>query len=179
MKAKLHNTKLDRPFHIDSPSVVSRKLLTEIRPILDELRSINSNKEAGAYFMDHPEILNYMDAKGRLNPRKIKEIADEFNLDIAGQMTEIENILRAELMASFPGLTKAMGSYNISVDPYNDRTWELAIELIRKTAICSQAVDRELLDEEADAKSEFWDSQDVQQIKAYVDSFREYLSTGI
>lgn len=174
---KLHNTELDRPFYVSQPEFVSRKLLMEVKPVLDQLSTISRNRALEKYFMENPAILEYVSMSGVINAKKIKEVGEEMGLDIKDKKAyaEAETQVRADMIGSYPGIVTSMKSYDVEIDPNDERAWGLCIELIRKTGVCKQNVDKELLEKHEDPSDDFWNSQSVEEVGKYAQFFRKYM----
>lgn len=174
---KLHNTELDRPFYVSQPEFISRKLLMEIKPTLDAIAQISRNIALEKYFMDNPAILEYMTMSGQINAKKVKEVATEMGLDFSNKKAyeEAENQVRTDMMSSFPGIVQSMKSYEVEININDEKAWGLCIELIRKTGVCKQNVDKELLDKNEDPNNDFWNSQSIEEVGKYAQFFRKYM----
>lgn len=174
---KLHNPELDRPFFVSQPEFISRKLLQDIKPILDGLATVGRNRALEKYFMDNPQILEYISTTGVINAKKVKETAEEMGLDAKDKKAyaEAENQVRNDMIASFPGIVTSLKSYDIEIDINDQKAWELCVELIRKTGVCKQNVDKELLEKWDDPNSDFWNSQSIEEVGKYGQFFRKYM----
>lgn len=176
-QVKLHNTELDRPFYVSQPEFISRKLLMEIKPLLDEIAQISRNKALEKYFMDNPAILEYISMTGVVNSKKVKEVAEEMGLDPKDKKAyaEAESQVRTDMISSFPGIVQSMKSYDVEININDEKAWELCIELIRRTGVCKQNVDKELLDKHEDPNDDFWNSQSIEEVGKYAQFFRKYM----
>ena len=173
---RLLNTDLERPFYVASPEFISRKMLTEIKPILDNLASISRNRALEKYFLENPAILEYISAQGVINPRKVKEMCEEMGLDSKDKkaLAEAEGQVRQEMIASFPGVLTNMKTYDMEIDPNDETAWALSIELIRAIGVCKQQVDKDLLEKNDDPNNEFWNAQSVEEVGKFAQFFRKY-----
>ena len=171
------NQELERAFYATAPTTISRKVLQEVKPILDEIATISRNLDLEIYFTENASILQWMNLNGTLNSRKVKATAEELQIDIStpAGLKSAEDQVRAEVMASFPGLVKAFRSYRMEIDPNDDKSWALAIDLIRKTAVIANDVDKTLIESNDDPAGEFWSNQDVQEVQNYVQHFRQFM----
>lgn len=174
---KLHNPELERPFFVSQPDFISRKLLMEIKPILDDIATISKNRALEKYFMENPSIMEYISITGVLNSKKVHEIGKDMGLDTSDKKAyaEAENAVRSEMIASYPGMITSMKSYDVEIDINNEKAWALSIELIRKTGVCKQAVDKDLIEKHEDANDDFWNSQSIEEIGKYAQFFRKYM----
>ena len=175
---KLLNPELGRHFFVQMPEFVSRKLIQDIKPILDKLAEISRNVSLEKYFMENAGILEYISMTGTINAKKVKDICKEMGIDSTDKKAyaQGEEQVRAELMKSYPGIISAMKTYDLEVDPSNDQAWQIAVELIRKTGIVKQDADKELIETHEDANDDFWSSQSVEEVGNYAQFFRKYCS---
>ena len=174
---KLQNTELERPFFVSQPEFISRKLLMDVKETLDAIAQISRNRALEKYFMENPSIMQYISMAGLINPKKVKELGEEMGLDIKDKKAyaEAENQVRTDMIASYPGILQSMKSYDVEIDINDEKAWALCIELIRKTGVCKQNVDKELLDRWEDPQSEFWNSQSIEEVGKYAQFFRRYM----
>jgi hypothetical protein len=176
-QVKLHNTELDRPFFVSMPEFISRKLLIDIKPTLDGIAQISRNRALEKYFMDNPAIMEYISMSGVVNPKKVKEVAEEMGLDPKDKKAyaEAEGQVRTDMITSFPGIVQSMKSYDIEIDINDEKAWALCIDLIRQTGVCKQTVDKEILEKNEDPNGEFWNSQSIEEVAKYAQFFRRYI----
>lgn len=175
---KLLNPELGRHFFVQMPEFVSRKMVQDIKPLLDKLAEISRNISLEKYFMQNAGILEYISMTGTINATKVKEICKEMGIDASDKKAyqQGEEQVRAELMKSYPGIISAMKTYDLEVDPSNDEAWQVAVQLIRKTGIVKQEVDKDLIENHEDANDDFWSSQSVEEVGNYAQFFRKYCS---
>lgn len=174
---KLQNTELERPFFVSQPEFISRKMLMEVKPTLDAIAQISRNRALEKYFMDNPSIMEYISMSGVINSKKVKEVGEEMGLDIKDKKAyaEAENQVRTDMIASYPGILQSMKSYDVEIDINDEKAWALCIDLIRKTGVCKQNVDKELLEKWEDPQSDFWNSQSIEEVGKYAQFFRRYM----
>jgi len=174
---KLQNTELERPFYVSQPEFISRKMLMEVKETLDAIAQISRNRALEKYFMDNPSIMEYISMSGVINSKKVKEVGEEMGLDIKDKKAyaEAENQVRTDMIASYPGILQSMKSYDVEIDINDEKAWALCIDLIRKTGVCKQNVDKELLDKWEDPQSDFWNSQSIEEVGKYAQFFRRYM----
>lgn len=174
---KLQNTELERPFYVAQPEFISRKMLMEVKETLDAIAQISRNRALEKYFMENPSIMEYISMSGVINTKKVKEVGEEMGLDIKDKKAyaEAENQVRTDMIASYPGILQSMKSYDVEIDINDEKAWALCIDLIRKTGVCKQNVDKELLDKHEDPQSDFWNSQSIEEVGKYAQFFRRYM----
>ena len=177
-QVKLQNTELNRPFFVAHPEFISRKMLMEMKPLLDKLAAISRNRALEKYFMETPGIMEYISVNGVINAKKVKEVAKEMGLDAKDKTAyaEAETQVRADMLASYPGLLTSMKSYDVEIDPNDEIAWGLCIELIRLTGEVKQTVDKELLEKHEDPNGDFWNGQSVEEVGKYAQFFRRWMS---
>ena len=174
---KLQNTELERPFYVAQPEFISRKMLMEVKETLDAIAQISRNRALEKYFMENPSIMEYISMSGVINTKKVKEVGEEMGLDIKDKKAyaEAENQVRTDMIASYPGILQSMKSYDVEIDINDEKAWALCIDLIRKTGVCKQNVDKELLEKWEDPQSDFWNSQSIEEVGKYAQFFRRYM----
>lgn len=174
---RLINIELNRPFFVSSPEFISRKMVMEIKPILDELATISRNRALEKYFLENPGILEYISSQGVINIKKVKEMAVEMGLDPKDKnaLAEAESQVRNEMISAYPGVLTNMRNYDLEIDIHDQRAWNLSIELIRQVGVVKQQVDKDLLEKNDDPNNEFWSEQSVEEIGKFAQFFRRFV----
>lgn len=159
---------------------ITRGLLRTVEPVLATLHAITTNKSMQEAVLKNISVMELMDANGSFNERwrakQQQELLATFpEMDDAEMQRVVASRFVAELKERYPDVYDAMMFPTATLSVSDSIAMDAAIELIK---IIINVDDLTQEQRDAMTNESFWDEQDLTEVVAIVNKFRDLLQHG-
>lgn len=147
---------------------ITRKLLTEVTPHINDLRKAGQNNALTQAVAKNPRAVGYLTGSW-LEEKRAAMVAAYPNADEKHINMEVQKALAAALTEEFPEVWQAMTNPETSIEYDNDDSLKAAFGVCRTILDTGGLNETEMTELDADG---FWDEQDLEEVVKAVGDFR-------